>query len=387
MIFHYVCCGLGHRTNHKKPPSNSTSQTRLSYKPHLEIWQPPLNLPVYAFSLNPHLGFPLLFLLTSILFRLAKSRYDQSTYLGRLKHFVGLTNPSTLFVSRQGLERAKETIANYNAGKLKDVNPEELWRAKQIVDSTVHPDTGEPVFLPFRMSCFVPTNMVVVAGMLMPNPSMKSIIFWQWANQSINVAINYANANKTTEMSIQETSIAYVSAVTTSCLIAVGLTQSVPRLRGVSPAFKGLLMRLVPFVAVAAAGTVNVFLMRGKEIRDGIDVFDADGNLVGKSKVAGKAAVTQVAISRILTNAPVMVIPPLLLAQFQKTRLLARYPQLTLPINFGLIGISIMTALPMAIAVFPQRGALETRMMEERFRSMVDAHGRPVEALYYNKGL
>lgn len=125
---------------------------------------------------------------------------------------------------------------------------------------------------------------------------MKSIIFWQWANQSINVAINYSNANKTTVMNFQETAcmflflqfpysvflfalgrgiypfpfllaVAYVSAVTTSCIIAVGLTQAVPRLRSVSPAVKSLLMKLVPFAAVASAGTVNVFLMRLKEIR------------------------------------------------------------------------------------------------------------------------
>lgn len=29
-------------------------------------------------------------------------------------------------------------------------------------------DTGEPVLLPFRMSCFVLSNLVVTAGMLTP---------------------------------------------------------------------------------------------------------------------------------------------------------------------------------------------------------------------------
>ncbi|CAG8779098.1 2356_t:CDS:2, partial [Acaulospora morrowiae] len=161
------------------------------------------------------------------------------------------------------------------------------------VDSTLHPDTGEPVFLPFRMSCFVPTNLIVVAGMLMPNPSIKSILFWQWANQSINVAINYSNANKTTEMSLRETAIAYIAAVTTSCGLAVGLTQAVPRLKSLKPAVRGILAKLVPFVAVASAGTVNVYLMRWKEIRDGIDVYDEEGNKLGKSKKAGAAAVKQ----------------------------------------------------------------------------------------------
>ena len=57
-----------------------------------------------------------------------------------------------------------------------------------MVDSTLHPDTGLPVPLPFRMSAFVPTNLIIIAGMLMPNPSLKSVIFWQWANQSLNGA-------------------------------------------------------------------------------------------------------------------------------------------------------------------------------------------------------
>ena len=62
-----------------------------------------------------------------------------------------------------------------------------VWKAKQLVDSSIHPDTGEPVPLPFRMSAFVPTNLLIVGGMLLPNPSLKSVVFWQVANQSLNV--------------------------------------------------------------------------------------------------------------------------------------------------------------------------------------------------------
>jgi hypothetical protein len=50
-------------------------------------------------------------------------------------------------------------------------------------DNTDHTsDTGEPVFLPFRMSCFVLSNLVVTAGMLTPglgvrasNPPLQNI--------------------------------------------------------------------------------------------------------------------------------------------------------------------------------------------------------------------
>ena len=97
----------------------------------------------------------------------------------------------TLLVSKTGLEQAKQSIMEYKQGQIKQMNPE-LWKAKKVVDSTLHPgqllspgqcntspcfcpltnrshkDTGMPVFLPFRMSCFVLSNLVVTAGMLTP---------------------------------------------------------------------------------------------------------------------------------------------------------------------------------------------------------------------------
>lgn len=150
---------------------------------------------------------------------------------------------------------------------------------------------------------------------------------------------------------------------------------------------KSMCMKLVPFTAVAAAGTVNVFLMRGKEIRDGINVFTEEGEEVGKSKKAGLSAVSQVAISRILTNAPVLILPPILLSRFEKTEFIKARPKLVLPLNFGLIALCLMTALPAAIAVFPQVGELETTTMEKEFQDLKDSHGKPINKLYFNKGL
>ncbi|KAF9933183.1 hypothetical protein FBU30_006349 [Linnemannia zychae] len=319
---------------------------------------------------------------------LSKPRFDQSTYFGRVRHFVQVTSPLNLFVTSKGLEAAKTLINDYNSGKIPaNTDPARLWRAKEVCDSTLHPDTGKPILLPFRMACFVPTNLLVAAGMLMPNPSIKSILFWQWANQSVNVAFNYANANKTIEMDMKETAFAYMSAVTTSCFLAVGLNQLVPRMTSISPGLRTILGRLVPFTAVAAAGTVNVFLMRGKEISEGIDVYDAEGNSVGKSQKAGLSAITQVAISRILTNFPVLTIPPLVLSQWERTSWAAQYPRAVIPINLAVISLCLMTALPLAIAAFPQYANVDVKTLEERFWNLKDSKGEPIKTLTYNKGL
>ncbi|KAI9143280.1 Tricarboxylate/iron carrier [Paraphysoderma sedebokerense] len=323
---------------------------------------------------------------------LSKPRYDQSTYLGRFRHFVEVTDPRTLFASESDLEKSKTLIENYKKGVIDpNVSIEEYWKAKKLYSATFHPDTGERVFLPFRMSAFVPTNLLVIAGMLQPNPSTASLIFWQWTNQSINVAINWANANKTTSMSVSETATAYAVAVGASCSVALGLSRMAEK-----NMFPRALGRFIPFAAVAIAGTANVFLMRQKELRLvqnelipslGITITDKDGKDLGKSKTAGVQAVSQVAISRIATSFPCLTIPPLVLSRFERMSYFKARPRLLMPLNFGLIAGSLMTALPCAIALFPQNAEVDAKSLEPKFHNLRDKNGNLIEKVYYNKGL
>lgn len=276
----------------------------------------------------------------------------------------------------------------------------ELWQAKKQIDSTLHPgepfprgefeginsltiipDTGQPVFLPFRMSCFVISNLVVTAGMLTPNLSTTGTLGWQITNQSLNVAINSANANKSTPISTSTMVKSYFLAVGASCSVALGLNALVPRLKRLSPAARTTLGRLVPFAAVASAGALNVFLMRGEEIRTGIDVFPSESNSsrqkreasgqelqsLGKSKKAATIAVGETALSRVFNSTPIMVLPPLILVRLQQTEWFKQRPRAILPANLGLILATSIFALPLALAVFPQRQAVSAKTLEKEF--------------------
>lgn len=172
---------------------------------------------------------------------------------------------------------------------------------------------------------------------------------WQVTNQSLNFAINSANANKSSPLSTRDKVRSYVLAVSASCTVALGLNALVPRLKRVSPTTRTVLSRLVPFAAVVTAGALNVFLMRGEEIRRGIDVFpvrhdgkheangesEAETKSLGKSKAAAKLAVGETAVSRVLNATPIMVLPPLVLVRLQRTEWLKRRPNMVLPINLG----------------------------------------------------
>ncbi|KAI9820067.1 MAG: hypothetical protein M1826_001057 [Phylliscum demangeonii] len=296
---------------------------------------------------------------------------------------------STLLVSRAGLDEAKALLQRYQTGDAKTMTAE-LWRAKKIVDSTLHPDSGQPVLLPFRMSCFVPSNLVVTAGMLTPGLGRRGILLWQMANQSLNVAINSANANQSTPLTMSVLAPSFVVAVGASCAVALGLNSLLPRLRRVAPGTRLVLARLIPFAAVASAGALNVFVMRAPEIRHGIDVYPVsradEGSArasLGKSRTAAWLAVAETALSRVLNATPIMVLPPLILLRLQRTHWLQARPRLVLPVNLGLILTTSIFALPLALAAFPQRQSIGARRLEERFWG----HGGQEDQVEFNRGI
>jgi hypothetical protein len=225
-------------------------------------------------------------------------------------------------------------------------------------------------------------------------------LLWQITNQSLNVAINNANANKSTPLSTSKIAQSYFLAVGASCSVALGLNALVPRLKSVSPSTKLILGRLVPFAAVASAGALNVFLMRGEEIRKGIDVYpvlseaakeklaaegkaESDVESLGKSKKAATLAVSETALSRVLNSSPIMVLPPLILVRLQKMDWLRKNPRLVLPVNLGLILTTSIVALPLALGAFPQRQAVSASSLEDEF------HGKGGEGgmVVFNRGI
>lgn len=294
-------------------------------------------------------------------------------------------------MSGSGLERAKQLIADYKQGRVQSMNAE-LWQAKKVVDATLHPDTGEPVFLPFRMSAFVLSNLVVTAGMLTPGMGTRGVVAWQVINQSLNVGINNANANKSSPLSTETLVKSYLYAVSASVSVAIGLNAMVPRLK-VSPATRTILTRLVPFAAVASAGALNVFLMRGEEISKGIDVYPArsdeekekegEAQSLGKSKKAAFLAVGETAISRVTNSTPIMVLPPLVLVRLQQSQWLKSRPRMVLPVNLGLILTTSIFALPLALAVFPQRQSISTDKLEPEFHGKGGLNG----LVEFNRGI
>ena len=58
----------------------------------------------------------------------------------------------TLFVSKAGLENAKRAVEAYKKGEVREMTPE-VWRAKKVVDATLHPGMFALLLACFRTFC------------------------------------------------------------------------------------------------------------------------------------------------------------------------------------------------------------------------------------------
>ncbi|CAL1575599.1 unnamed protein product [Knipowitschia caucasica] len=317
------------------------------------------------------------------LFQLGKPRFDQNTFFGRFRHFLDVIDPSTLFVSERRLRDSVELLHRFKEGTLPPgVTNEQLWKAQKIKQAIIHPDTNEKILMPFRMSGFVPFGTPVVVGLLLPNQTLMSTIFWQWLNQSHNACVNYSNRNASRPNATSSFVYGYLGAVTSAVSIAVGLNVLIQRAKRFSPTTRVLVQRFVPFPAVASANVCNVVLMRWSELSEGISVLDQSGNVVGTSRVAAKYALTETALTRIVLPMPILVLPPLIMANLEKLPLLQGYPRLVLPVHALVCLASFAFALPLAISLFPQTSQISVEKLEAEIARAADC-----KIVYYNKGL
>lgn len=268
-----------------------------------------------------------------------------SAYRTRFWRLWYTLNPLNLFTSTNELDQLKRKTDRSEREEFK-------------IHSMVHPETGEPILLPFRMAAVLPTNLVVVLGMLTAR-TPGSILVWQWLNQSLNVAVNHANSNKSTSMSTRELLLGYATAVTSSCAVAIGMNR-------LASARNSLVLRAGgPVVATCLAGVLNVLMIRRGELERGIAVCDERMECLGYSREAAYQALSQVCMSRVLTAVTVLTIPQLIMR-----RINCRYK---MPLQLAVIGATLQVALPASLAVFPQKGSFYSK-----------EHDRIV---FFNKGL
>ncbi|XP_060938489.1 sideroflexin-5a isoform X1 [Limanda limanda] len=316
-------------------------------------------------------------------FQFGKSRFNQNTLFGRFRHFLDVIDPSTLFVTERRLQECVALLDRFKQGTLPPgVTDAQLWKAQKVKQAIIHPDTGEKILMPFRMSGYIPFGTPVVVGLLLPNQTLASTIFWQSLNQSHNACVNFCNRNASKPAPASRFVLGFLGAVTSAVSIAVGLNLLLQKANGFSPTSRLLVQRFIPFPAVASANVCNVLLMRHSELSEGISVLDDHGNLVGTSRVAARHALMETALTRVVLPMPILLLPPLIMSMLEKLPVLQRQRRLVLPVHSLVCLAAFGLALPLAISLFPQMSQISVNRLEPEIAMATDGL-----MVTYNKGL
>ncbi|XP_046330906.2 sideroflexin-2-like [Haliotis rufescens] len=314
-------------------------------------------------------------------------RWNQGTFLGRLKYFFWVTDPRLTMLPTRQFHEAKTLLEQYRRGEEPpNTSPTSVRQAQQLYLSAFHPDSGDLQNVIGRMSFQVPGGMILIGAMITFYKSNTAVVFWQWANQSFNALVNYTNRNAASDISTKRMAVAYVSATSCALVTALGLKHVLAK--RAAP----LVQRFVPYAAVAAANMVNIPLMRQSELADGIQLYDENNNKVMESKYAASKGIGQVVFSRIVMATPSMTLLPILMESLEKTRFMRKNRFINAPLQVLLSGLVLLFMTPTACALFPQRCPIQTdrlRAMEpQRIEKAMEKYGdRLPMTLYFNKGL
>lgn len=311
-------------------------------------------------------------------------RYDQSSYIGRAKHFIVTTNPLNILATSAELEKSKEIVETFRLTKTlpSDLSENELWKAKYLMDSAYHPDTKEKMFFLGRMSAQVPANLVITAGMLTFYKTIPGTVFWQVLNQSFNAVVNYTNRSGDAPIPASRLATSFTIATTSATATAIFLGKVAKKM----PPIFG---RCVPFAAVAAANCINLPFMRSSEILEGIQLVNGDDEKIAKSPKVAKSAIAQVVLSRVFMATPGMILVPVAMSRIEN-----KFPKVktsivqTLALQLLFVGTCLVFATPLCCAIFPQKSSVQIQKLEEPVKAKLLKDGyKPSEFVYYNKGL
>ena len=327
-----------------------------------------------------------------------RPQWDMSSWTRRFRSFLQICSPLTLAAGEgeiraaQELLRAASCTSHVHQGGVEGGRAGPSRReleALQLVDSALHPETGETVALPFRRSAFTLFNTPLFFGIAASPTTLPWQVGWQVLNQAYNGGMNHSNRSATEPTPTRELALDFAAATGTASVLAIVMRQvmsKVPTGSGVVGAATSAVA--VPLVAVIAAGSVNVLATRRRELETGVAVRTAphgDGEVVGHSRVAAKEALRATLLSRALLPIPSLLIPGLAKAAMDRHRVLKRRV-LQLPLLALAVFATQLVALPLSLAPWPWFMPLPVGDLEDDLQARAKELGAG-DTVFFNKGL
>ena len=174
----------------------------------------------------------------------------------------------SLFVSNGEIQRCKNMIERkHTTEEEEEEESDDVKWARYVMKATTHPDTGDTIFLPFRMAAHVPCNTMLLLAMLNARTRTQHFVA-QAANQAFNAAQFYANRNATNTVDDKTLAVATVGAVSGAMATVSLFDRLIARVQttNIRPGRLAALKLFMPLVCAAAAKPFQICVMRSDEI-------------------------------------------------------------------------------------------------------------------------
>nr|XP_012303480.2 sideroflexin-4 isoform X1 [Aotus nancymaae]XP_012303481.2 sideroflexin-4 isoform X2 [Aotus nancymaae] len=303
---------------------------------------------------------------------------ERQSFIQRLLQWTELLDPTNVFISVESIENLRQLLCtNEDASRsaLEDQRIQEAWKRSL---STVHPDSSNLIPNLFRPAAFLPFMVPAVFFSMMPPKGITSMILPKVYLYAYLTAFSVINGNRSYTCHLLERSLLGVGAFASSSFF--GLIPNFIQMKFSSNTL--FMKRILPVAIHAQVSGMNVLTSRSLETTKGIAVMDKEGHVLGHSKIAGKKAIRETAVSRGVLLGTSAVIPEVFTYFFKRTQL-----SLT---NAGSLWIwklactvcSMGLMLPVSFSLFPQVGRIQCSQLEEDIQSLTEE-----TELFYHRGL
>eukprot|EP01015_Nassula_variabilis_P037457 TRINITY_DN9920_c0_g2_i1.p1 TRINITY_DN9920_c0_g2~~TRINITY_DN9920_c0_g2_i1.p1 ORF type:complete len:287 (-),score=28.28 TRINITY_DN9920_c0_g2_i1:84-944(-) len=266
---------------------------------------------------------------------------------------------------------------------------QELWNMKYALISNINLETETPVHILGRWSSFVPANIPMVIGMSILPPTMFNTMFWQSANQVYNFWVNYCNRSSSKPLENKDLAISFFGAIGSAVSVSLTAKTLIDKIQ-MSPTAKIYFSRFGGYLGASSASLFNLYFARLNELKVGIQLKDPEtGEYIEnlRSKKAAERSLLETSVSRVLIPIPIFFVPSFLLNQIKKKGLLPKGKIGNTILNATIAAALLGSAMPLALAVFPQYSKIRASDLEPEFQDLVNSKGNKISEFIYNRGL
>ncbi|XP_023367450.1 sideroflexin-4 [Otolemur garnettii] len=301
---------------------------------------------------------------------------ERQSFFRRFLQWTDLLDPLNLFISVEQIEKARQLLfTNEDASTqaLEDQRIQEAWK-KSL--STVHPDSSQLIPTLFRPAAFLPFTAPMVFLSMMPTKGIKSIILPQVSLYTYITAFTFINGNASYSHHQPESLLLGAGAAVSSTFFGL-IPHFIQRFLG-----NPLIKRALPVVFLANVSAGNVLATRSFEPVRGIQVMDKEGNVIGYSRIAGKKALVETAISRAVLFGTSAIIPEVCNYFFKRTQFFRKNPSSLWTVKLSCTILVMGLMVPVSFSMFPQMGQIQCSKLEEAIQSSTEE-----TQLFYNRGV